>query len=423
MKKFLLFAIVGSICFSKVQAQTVDSLSLKIGQMIMIGMAKAEFDPEVAAAIRQGKAGAILLFEKNVPKTNSYTNLKKVLYTYQQTAPLPLFICIDQEGGRVNRLKERYGFPRSISAAAMGKNKTLDSVRFYGASTASTLAGLGFNVNFAPVVDLAVNPSNPIIAKVERSFSNNEDTVVMMAEAFIQEHRKVGVLTALKHFPGHGSSKDDTHLGMADVTNTWTDRELVPYQRIIADGYVDAVMSSHIVNKKLDKDSLPGTLSKDILDGILRKRLGFNGVVFSDDMQMQAITKNYGFEESIKLAINAGIDILCFSNNIAGSEDRTVNKVHEIIRAYVNRGEISRERINESFVRIMKLKQRLNGNTELAMAKELAASSKEIITLQNTITQLEAPVKTDEKKVKNPEPPQTEKQTAKEKRKARKNKS
>jgi beta-N-acetylhexosaminidase len=422
MKKFLLLVLVGALFFSKTQAQSVDSLSLKIGQMIMIGMAKAEFDPQVAASVRQGKAGAILLFEKNVPKTNSYTNLKKVLYSYQQIAPIPLFICVDQEGGKVNRLKERYGFPRSISAAAMGKAKTLDSVRFYGASTATTLAGLGFNVNFAPVVDLAVNPLNPIIARVERSFSNNEDTVVMMAEAFIQEHRKVGVLTALKHFPGHGSSKDDTHLGVADVTQTWSDRELVPYQKIIHDGYVDAVMSSHIVNKNLDEDGLPGTLSNDILDGILRKKLGFNGVVFSDDMQMQAITKNYGFEESIRLAILAGVDILCFSNNIAGSEDRTVDKVHEIIRRYVDRGEITRERINESFIRIMKLKQRLGNSPADAMAKELAASNQKIRDLEKRVEQLDttgnaevSPAVKDEKA--------GQPQSAKEKRKARKRKS
>jgi len=422
MKKILLVILVSFLSFFKTQAQPVDSLNFKIGQMIMIGLAKAQFDPEVAAAITKGKVGAILLFEKNIPPTNSYTNLKKILYSYQRLAPLPLFICIDQEGGRVNRLKEKYGFPRSITAAAMSKSKTLDSVRFYGASTASTLAGLGFNVNFAPVVDLAVNPTNPIIAKVERSFSNNEDTVVMMAEAFIQEHRKVGVLTALKHFPGHGSSKDDTHLGMADVTKTWTDRELIPYQKIIQDGYVDAVMSSHIVNETLDKGRLPGTLSKDILDGILRKKLGFNGVVFSDDMQMQAITKNYGFEESIKLAINAGIDILCFSNNITGSENRTVDKVHEIIRMYVERGEISRERINESYARIKKLKQRLNDTTGDALAKELATANQEIMRLQQKVNQSKTTdtVKVDSNNIeKSVEQPLTKK----EKRRLRKNKS
>jgi len=157
----------------------------------------------VLEEIRQGKVGSIILFEKNIPPQNSFIALKKINWTYQQAAPLPLFIAIDQEGGRVNRLKDKYGFPRSITARAMGQAKTLDSVRFYGEATASTLAGLGFNVNFAPVVDLASNPNNPIIAKFGRAFSANEDSVALLAKEFIKAHRKYNVLTSLKHFPGH----------------------------------------------------------------------------------------------------------------------------------------------------------------------------------------------------------------------------
>lgn len=372
MKKSLSIAFV-LFCFVITgYAQTIDSLSIKIGQMILIGMPGTVVDPVVLEEVRQGKAGSIIYFEKNIPKTNSFAEFKKMSWTYQQAAPIPLFISIDQEGGRVNRLKEKYGFPRSITAKAMGKNGSLDSVRFYASSIASTLAGLGINVNFAPCVDVAVNPENTVIVKTERSFSANEDTVAMMAIEYIKQHRKVGVITALKHFPGHGSSKEDTHFGVADVTNTWTDRELKPYKMIIDSGYVDAVMTSHIVNKMLDKNGLPGTLSKDILNGILRKKLGFNGVVFSDDMQMHAIAKNYGLEETIKLAINAGVDIMCFSNNISGSEERTVTKVHEIIRKFVESGEIPKERIDESFKRIMKLKYRLNHNPDEVYRKELA---------------------------------------------------
>ena len=356
---------------SAINAQSIDSLGIKIGQMILIGMPAASVDLVVLEEVRQGKAGSIIYFEKNIPKTNSFAEFKKMSWTYQQAAPIPLFIAIDQEGGRVNRLKEKYGFPRSITAKAMGKDGALDSVRFYANSIASTLAGLGINVNFAPCVDVAVNPENTVIVKTERSFSANEDTVALMAIEYIKQHRKVGVMTALKHFPGHGSSKEDTHFGVADVTTTWSERELKPYRMIIDSGYVDAVMTSHIVNKTLDKNGLPGTLSKDILDGILRKKLGFNGVVFSDDMQMHAIAKNYGLEETIKLAINAGVDIMCFSNNISGSEERTVTKVHEIIRKFVENGEIPKARIDESFKRIMDLKYKLNHNTDEAHRKEL----------------------------------------------------
>ncbi len=342
--------------------QVRDSLDIKIGQMILIGFPKAEVDNTVLEEVRQGKVGSIILFEKNIPAKNSYIALKKITWTYQQAASIPLLIAIDQEGGRVNRLKEKYGFPRSVTAAQLGK-MPLDSVRFYGETTAATLAGLGINLNFAPVVDLASNPTNPIIAKVERAYSANPDSVALYAKEFIKAHHKLGVLTTLKHFPGHGSSKDDTHLGIADVTQTWNKDELTPYKKLIDEGFVDAVMTAHIVNKKLDEKGNPGTLSSSIINGILRKELGYRGVVFSDDMQMHAIAKHYGLEEAIKLSILAGVDILTFSNNISGSQERTVDVVHRIIRKFVQDGVITPERIDESYKRVMALKKRLNGIT------------------------------------------------------------
>jgi len=266
-------------------------------------------------------------------------------------------------------------------------------VRFYAEATASTLAGLGINVNFAPVVDLAAEPTNPVIVKHGRAFSNNPDSVSLLAAEFIKEHRKYGVITSLKHFPGHGSSKADTHLGIADVTNTWTDRELRPYQVLIDSGYADAVMTSHIVNKKLDAKGNPGTLSADILGGILRNRLHYNGVVFSDDMQMHAIAKHYGLEEAIKLAILAGVDIMTFSNNIAGSDQRTVDKVHSVIRDLVSKGQVSRERIDQSFRRIMKLKAQLKTGQQAAYYKqELERERVEAEALQSQLKQRDAEI-------------------------------
>ncbi len=203
LKSGLQFFAMAAVFFApSCYSQSLDSLDIKIGQMIIIGLPKAEVDTAVLREVRMGKAGSIILFEKNIPKSSSYAGLKKIVWTYQKAAPIPLFIAIDQEGGRVNRLKEKYGFPRSISANAMGRSKVLDSVRFYGEATAATLAGLGINVNFAPVVDLAVNADNTVIVKVERSFSKQEDTVVMMAKEFIKQHRKYRVVTVLKHFPG-----------------------------------------------------------------------------------------------------------------------------------------------------------------------------------------------------------------------------
>lgn len=389
-----IFFFILILCCLPAHGQQTDSLDLKIGQMLLIGFPGPEVDAKVLEEVRKGKVGSIIIFEKNIPAKNSFIGLKKITWTYQQASPLPLFICIDQEGGRVNRLKDKYGFPRSITAAAMGKAHTLDSVRFYAEATAATLAGLGINVNFAPVVDLASNPDNPIIARYGRAFSANEDSVSLLAKEFIQAHRKFNVLTSLKHFPGHGSSKADTHLGIADVTNTWEPRELTPYETLIDSGYADAVMTSHIVNKKLDAKGNPGTLSYDILTGILRNKLNFNGVVFTDDMQMHAITEHYGLEEAIRLAVGAGVDIMTFSNNISGSDERTVDKVHSIIRRMVNDGVISEARIDASFDRIMRLKMRLTPEDQTAvLMRELQSVKSALDSATETVREVNEKLK------------------------------
>jgi beta-N-acetylhexosaminidase len=353
-----------------------DSLDIKIGQMILIGIPQAKVDSKVLEEVKTGKVGTLLFFEKNIPAKNSYNELKKIIWSYQKAAPIPLFIAIDQEGGKVNRLKEKYGFPRSITAAKMGKY-VLDSVQFYAETTAATLAGLGFNVNFAPVVDLASNPTNPIIAKVERAFSAQPDSVALFASEFMKAHDKFGVVSVLKHFPGHGSSKDDTHLGIADVTNTWNENELAPYRMLIDSGNTRAIMTAHIVNKKLDDNGLPGTLSQKIITDLLRTQLHFNGVVFSDDMQMHAIAKHFGLEETIKLAVIAGVDILTFSNNIQGSQERTVDKVHQIIRKLVETGVVPQSRIDESYRRILALKKSLGNSREEYYRKKMVQAEQQ----------------------------------------------
>lgn len=354
-----------------------DSLDIKIGQMILVGFPGAEVDSAVLEAVRTGIAGSIILFEKNVPKSaNAFNPLKKIIWTYQKAAPIPLLVSIDQEGGRVNRLKEKYGFPRSITADATGKSKSLDTVNFYAESIASNLAGLGINVNFAPDVDVAVNPNNPVIVKTGRSFSARADSVTLFAREYIRAHRKFGIITVLKHFPGHGSSQEDTHYGVADVTKYWKDYELAPYRALLASGDVDGIMSAHIVNRNLEPKGLPGTLSKRVLDSLLRKNMGYNGVVFSDDMHMHAISKNFGLEEAIRLGINAGIDVLCFANNVPEPDRVTVPQVHGIIKKMVANGEISRARIDESYRRVMTLKKKLNKD-ETSYYQQLAENERQ----------------------------------------------
>ena len=336
-----------------------DSLDIKIGQMILVGVAEQQLDSSsiILKEIREGKVGGVILFEKNITEKNSYIHLKQLTYQLQSAATIPLFVAIDQEGGRVNRLKTKYQFPKSVTSEYLGTLDNVDSTNFYGAITASTLAGLGFNVNFAPVVDLSINPDNPIISKFGRAFSADPEIAAKHASIIVEQHRKYGVVTVLKHFPGHGSSLADTHLGIADVTEYWQEEELSPYKIMLDNGKVDAVMTAHIVNKKLDKKGNPGTLSKKIITDLLREELGHNGVVFTDDMQMHAITEHFGFEKSIEMSLKAGVDVMLFSNNIQGSDNRTVDAVYKVIRQLVADGEITEERIDASYQRIMKLKK------------------------------------------------------------------
>ncbi len=347
---------------SPISAQEVDSLDIKIGQMLMVGFGGThiEANDPLLGEIAKGNVGGVILFEKNIDSADSYHRLKNLTFTLQQSASVPLFLAIDQEGGRVNRLKTKYGFPRSVTADYLGKLDNVDSTKYYAQTTAATLAGLGFNVNFAPVLDLASNPNNPIIAKIGRSYGADPKMVAKHAAITIKEYAYLHIITVGKHFPGHGSSKADTHKGMADVTNTWQENELEPYKVLIDQGLLTGVMSAHIVNKTLDSLGLPGTLSEAILDGILRKRLGYDGVVFSDDMQMHAITKHYGIEKALELGINAGLDVVIYSNNISASKGRSFDYLHSLIKQLVLEGKIKQARINQSYQRIIKLKNNIN---------------------------------------------------------------
>jgi beta-N-acetylhexosaminidase len=289
--------------------------------------------------------------------SNAVSNVTALISSLQESSEVPLFMAIDQEGGKVNRLKSKYGFPESVTAEYLGNLDNEDSTRFYARTTAEILQKTGFNVNFAPVLDLATNPDNPVIVKYGRSYSADPNLVVKHAGIMIEEHNRQKIITVGKHFPGHGSSKSDTHYGVADVTKSWDKSELIPYKQLTKEGKLPGVMSAHIVNTKLDPSGLPGTLSKPILNGLLREKIGFKGVVFSDDMQMHAITKEFGLEKAIELGINAGLDVIIFSNNIQDSKERTVDVVHKIIRTMVEDGRIPMHRIDQSYERISNLKK------------------------------------------------------------------
>lgn len=342
-----------------------NDLERKIGQMLLVGFKglKLQEDNPIVQDIRDRYLGGVILFDYDVAKQRPSCNIqspeqvKDLIVSLQKLTPTPLFIAIDQEGGRVNRLKEKFGFPPTVSAQYLGQIDHVDLTRKYADLTVKTLAELGINLNFAPVLDLNIYPENPIIGKMERSFSTDPDVVIRHAKEWINSHHNHQVLCALKHFPGHGSSRSDTHLGFVDVTETWSSDELKPYFEIIRTGFCDLVMTAHIFNANLDPE-LPATLSQKIITGILREQLHYEGVVISDDMQMKAISSQYSLENAIQSAIEGGIDMLTFANNLSYQADMMIQAA-ETIKKLVMDGKISHKRIDQSYQRICRLKERL----------------------------------------------------------------
>ena len=216
---------------------------------------------------------------------------------------------------------------------------------------ASTLKEAGINLNFAPVVDLNINPTNPVIGSLKRSFSADPTIVINHASKFIEAHKSHKIINVIKHFPGHGSSTDDSHLLITDVTDTWKNIEIKPYVQLIDSGMVDAIMTAHVFNRNFDP-MFPATLSKIIINDWLRKGLKFNGVIISDDMQMQSILSVYSFDIAIQKAIEAGVDIILTCNN-SQHDKGVVERMINIIKTLV-----SEDRINESYNRIMRLKKK-----------------------------------------------------------------
>jgi beta-N-acetylhexosaminidase len=333
------------------------TLETKIGQMLLVGFGATALAPgsEVLDSIAAGKLGNVVLFGHNILGADQLRSLNASL---QQVAPIPLLISLDQEGGYVSRLGSWAQLPFNYPAQYLGDTGDVELTRAQGVATADRLRDLGVNLNLAPVVDLNLNPRNPIVGNVQRSYSADPNVVVAHSQAAIEAHRERNIGTTLKHFPGHGSSRADTHLGFVDVTDTWQEIELSPYIQLLAAGDVDAIMTAHIFNARLDP-TLPATLSSRVVNDLLRDKLGYNGVVITDDMRMRAISDIYRPEDAIQKAIEAGVDLIAISNNIPGTRMISADQAFAIMVRLVRFGRISEERIDQSYRRIMALKRNL----------------------------------------------------------------
>jgi len=332
-----------------------DDLRQKIGQMIMVGFYGTSVPDTLAVDIHERNLGGVILYAHNLINPQQIKNLTMQL---QQLAQIPLFIAIDQEGGYAARLNENNGFEKTYTAYQLGTVlNSEDSTRATAAMMARWLSESGINVNLAPVVDVNVNPYSPAIGLWERSFSNNPITVFNHAYWFVDEFHKQNIITTLKHFPGHGSAEQDSHLGFTDITTTWCDSELIPYQEFFAYDYTDLVMIGHLYNARLDT-LYPASISYNVITKLLRDSLKFEGVVITDEMFMHAIADNYNFDKAIELAINAGTDILLYYTNIRNGKS-LVREIIELVAEKVSGGYINEARINEAYQRILELKQKI----------------------------------------------------------------
>jgi beta-N-acetylhexosaminidase len=337
-----------------------------IGQMFLVGFDGLAMDRDHPAveAIARHRLGGVILFDRNVDGSRqniaSPAQLAELTAMLQSYAEIPLLIATDQEGGRVCRLKEENGFPAFASPRQLGeKEDPLETYRHAG-RLAAVLAECGINMNLAPVVDLDLNPENPIIGRYERSFGRETGQVVSRAAAFIRAHHERGIACCLKHFPGHGSAAADSHLGFVDITGQWREIELDPYIELFGVGLADAVMTAHVVNRRLDSRGLPATLSEAMISSLLRGRLGFDGVVISDDLQMKAISSRWGFAEAVRKAVLAGVDLLLVGNNLIRDPDAAAKGIRAV-EQLLDEKVISEERLASSIERIAVLKGKISG--------------------------------------------------------------
>jgi len=389
-KSLLVFAALGLLCVSaflylsektpstvepanteskQINKETpLDEITIRkiIGQMLIVGF-RGTLAPEnsyIAQTIENLNLGGVILFDYDVPSGTKGRNITSPAQTKKLVAELasyststPLIISVDAEGGAVNRLKPAYGFADIPSPKTLGK-KPIAETKSAADALGKELADLGLNFDFAPVVDLNVNPQNPVIGKLGRSFGADPNIVISRATVFIEELRKYGILTSLKHFPGHGSSTADSHLGIVDVTNTYEQKELEPFQTLIAEGNADAVMVAHIFNRNIDPD-YPASLSSVFIQNELRGQLGFKGAVISDDMDMGAIRKYYGFADAIVRAVLAGNDMLIISNNGTTYNEASPQEAVDAIWNAVKNSVIPLSQIEASAKRIEALKAKI----------------------------------------------------------------
>lgn len=353
------------------------SLEEKIGQLVIVGLEGYELDERAAKLIETYRVGGLILFKRNLRSVEQAVDLVNALKAKNQANKIPLFLAVDEEGGRVSRAPaELAGLPAS---SVIGEHNDRDLAYQVGRLLAQKVKAIGLNMNFAPVLDVNSNPNNPVIG--DRAFGAEPQVVSTLGIPTMQGIQAEGVISVVKHFPGHGDTAVDSHVGLPRVDH---DRErlqaveLPPFVRAIEEG-VDAVMIAHILLPKLDPDR-PATFSPAIISGLLREELRFAGVVITDDLTMGAIVNNYEIGQAAVESVKAGSDIVLVCHDYR-LEEAVLIALTEAVKS----GEISAERLDRSVYRILRLKRKYQLSDAPVQPGDVEKINTEIGKLENVI--------------------------------------
>lgn len=322
----------------------------KIGQMVIVGVEGDAISSNIQRMIQEYHVGGFIFMGKSVKNTTQLLKLVNDIKTTNSDNETPLFLSIDQEGGRVDRLPDE--FKEYPTNEEIGKINNKELSYNIGRAMAYEISSFGFNMDFAPVLDINSNPKNTVIG--DRAFGTSSQIVSSLGVETMKGLRDSNVISVVKHFPGHGDTAVDSHVGLPKVNKdlrSLNSSELIPFREAIKNN-VDGIMIAHILLPKIDS-KYPATLSKVVISDILRGHMGFKGVVITDDMTMGAITKNYRVGDAAVQSINAGSDIIL----IAHDYSKGIDVINSIVSA-VNNGNIKMDRIDESLYRILKLKEK-----------------------------------------------------------------
>jgi beta-N-acetylhexosaminidase len=336
------------------------SIEIKIGQMIMAGVAGTSVTDDARHLIADLQIGNLILMGRNVESPRQMlaltTDLQRLAF---DAIGIPLLIATDQEGGQVQRLNAAAGFMQMPDAATVGACRRPDAIRQYARAAGEELRAVGVHAAFAPVLDVNDNPSNPVIGRRNRSFGATPRRVEAAAIPFLHGLHDAGVMSGGKHFPGHGSTNEDSHVALPSVTKNRSELasvELPPFQRAIDEG-IDLLLTAHVVYPALDPSGVPATISAPILGDLLRRGLGFDGLIVTDGLEMDGISRLMPQGEAAVRTVEAGVDIVLCVRQRPG-RGQAIEEIRESLLKAAGEGRLSPERIDQSFRRIVDLKER-----------------------------------------------------------------